>query len=148
MNVFYSNRLFNTTNFPQLRHHDDFQKKAELAWEIQDCMEKVLVMRVQQVLDLRPDTKNIVFSGGCALNICANSVIQEQFPDINFFIDPIAGDACQSLGAAKLFYYEETKSMEKYPFKNVYYGSKQLPNSILKKQIELEVARQNNLGYN
>ena len=148
MNVFYSNRLFNTTNFPQLRHHDDFQKKADLAWEIQNCMEYVLKMRVQQVLDLRPDTKNIVFSGGCALNICANSVIQEKFPDINFYIDPIAGDACQSLGAAKLFYYDATDSMEKHPFKNVYLGVNQPPKGLLKSQIEYEVAKMNAVGYN
>lgn len=148
MNVFYSNRLFNTTNFPQLRHHDDFQKKADLAWEIQDCMEKVLVMRVQQVLDLKPDTKNIVFSGGCALNICANSVIQEEFPDINFFIDPIAGDACQSFGAAKIFHHERTESEEIKPLKSIYHGKISPSKEMIKKQIEIEVARYNSLGYN
>jgi len=148
MNVFYSNRLFNTTNFPVLRHHDDFQKKADLAWEIQNSMEEVLRMRVEQTLDLRPETKNIVFSGGCALNICANSVIQEEYPDINFYIDPIAGDACQSFGAAKLFHYERTQNTTIRPLDSIYKGKIPPSNSILKKQIELEVARQDKLGYN
>jgi carbamoyltransferase len=148
MNVFYSNRLFNTTNFPVLRHHNDFQKKADLAWEVQQCMEDVLRMRIEQALELKPDTNNIVFSGGCALNICANSVVQEEYPNINFYVDPIAGDACQSFGAAKIFHHERTQSTDIKPLKSIYQGIHQPPNSILKKQIELEVARQNNLSYN
>ena len=148
MNVFYSNRLFNTTNFPELRHKNDFKKKADIAWEMQQCMEHVLKMRVKQVLDINPDTKNIVFSGGCALNICANSVIQEEFPEINFFIDPIAGDACQSFGAAKLFHHDRTEDSTIRPLDSIYKGKIQPPKQLLKKQIELEVARQNTLGYN
>lgn len=148
MNVFYSNRIFNTTNYPELRHHGDFQKKADLAWAIQDCMEYALRLRVEQVLEMRPNTKNIVFSGGCALNICANSVIQEEFPDINFFVDPIAGDACQSFGAAKYYHHEKTQSMKIDPMKSIYHGKRQ-PNPILsKKQIELAVAKMNAMGYN
>ena len=52
---------------------------------------------IKQVLKLKPDTKNIVFSGGCAMNICANTVMCEEFPDINFFIDPIAGTQVKQL---------------------------------------------------
>ena len=66
-------------------------------------MEYVLRLRVKQVLKLKPNTKNIVFSGGCAMNICANTVICEEFPDINFFVDPIPGDAGQSLGQHNTF---------------------------------------------
>ncbi len=148
MNVFYSNRLFNTTNFPILRHKGDFQKKADIAWEVQKCMEDVLRMRVRQVLDKSPETKNIVFSGGCALNICANSVVQEEFPDINFFIDPIAGDACQSLGAAKAYHHDKTQDCTIRPLDSIYKGKIQPPKPLFRKQIELEVARQNTLGYN
>ena len=148
MNVFYSNKILNTTNFPNLEHYGDFQKRADLAWSIQSCMEYALKLRVKQVLEMKPDTKNIVFSGGCALNICANSVIQEEFPDINFFVDPIAGDACQSFGAAKYFHHQDTKSMKIDPMKSIYHGKRQPNLTLLKNQIELSVAKFNHLDYN
>lgn len=144
MNLFYSNRFINVTNYPQMRHNEDFQKKADIAYKIQKTMEHVLVGRIKQILDSNPPTKNIVFSGGCALNICANSIVQEKFPEINFFVDPIAGDACQAYGAAKFYHHDRTQSMKKDPMKTTYHGVHQPHPSIIKKQIELEVAKQNN----
>ena len=141
MNVFYSDKFLNTTNHPELRNCN----REDLAWAIQKAMEYILILRVKQILKLKPDTKNIVFSGGCAMNICANTVMCEEFPDINFFIDPIAGDAGQSLGAAKYFYHQITQSMKKNPSTSVYYGQHQ---EITKSQIEYEVAKINNVNYN
>lgn len=141
MNLFYSNRLINTTNYPEMRHNDDFQKKADIAYKIQKTMEHILVKRIEQILDHNPPTKNIVFSGGCALNICANSIVQEKFPEINFFVDPIAGDACQSYGAAKLYHHNRTQSMKKDPMLTTYHGVHQPHPSIIKKQIEYEVLK-------
>ena len=132
MNVFYGDKFLNTTNHPELRNCN----RADLAWSIQKAMEYILILRVKQILKLKPDTKNIVFSGGCAMNICANTVMCEEFPDINFFIDPIAGDAGQSLGAAKYFYYQITQSMKKHPLTSVYYGQRQ---EITRSQVEHEV---------
>lgn len=143
MNLFYSNRLINTTNYPEMNHNNNFQKKADIAYKIQKTMEYVLVKRIEQILEKSPETKNIVFSGGCALNICANSIVQEKFPKINFFVDPIAGDACQAYGSAKFYYHDRTKSMKKEPLKTTYHGLHQQHPSIIKKQIELEVAKQN-----
>jgi len=141
MNVFYGDKFLNTTNHPELRNCN----RADLAWSIQKAMEYILILRVKQILKLKPDTKNIVFSGGCAMNICANTVMCEEFPDINFFIDPIAGDAGQSLGAAKYFYHQITQSMKKHPLTSVYHGQRQ---EITKSQIEYEVAKINNVNYN
>lgn len=143
MNLFYSNRIINATNYPEMRHFDSFQKKANIAYKMQKTMEKVLVRRIEQILETAPDTKNIVFSGGCALNICANSIMQKKFPQINFFIDPIAGDACQSYGAAKYHYHNHTKSMKKDPLTTVYKGLPADNKDLLKKKIEIAVAKSN-----
>jgi predicted NodU family carbamoyl transferase len=141
MNVFYSDKFLNTTNHPELRNCN----REDLAWAIQKAMEYILILRVKQILKLKPDTKNIVFSGGCAMNICANTVMCEEFPDINFFIDPIAGDAGQSFGAAKYFYHQITQSMKKHPSTSVYYGQRR---EITRSQVEHEVAKINNVNYN
>ena len=146
MNVFYSSEFLNITNHPELRTcKTSTCEGADLAWAVQKAMEYILVLRVKQVLKLKPNTKNIVFTGGCAMNICANTVMCEEFPNINFFIDPIAGDAGQSLGAAQYFHYDETQSMKKHPSTSVYYGQRQ---EITKSQIEYEVAKINNVNYN
>ena len=146
MNVFYSDEFLNITNHPELKTCDwESTEGADLAWAVQKAMEYILILRVKQVLKLKPDTKNIVFSGGCAMNICANTVMCEEFPDINFFIDPVAGDAGQSFGAAKYFHYEETQSMKKHPSTSIYRGQHQ---EITKSQIEYEVAKINNVNYN
>lgn len=148
MNFAFSDMAVNTINFPVMEHNDDFQLRADIAYKLQKHTEDVLRMRINQILDLKPDAKNIIFSGGCALNICANSVIQEEYPDINFYVDPIAGDACQSYGAAKYYYYKETGSMMKDPMTTTYYGPHQPSPSFLKKQIEFEVAKHNQMRYN
>ena len=146
MNVFYTDEFLNVTNHPELKTCDwESTEGADLAWAVQKAMEYILILRVKQVLKLKPDTKNIVFSGGCAMNICANTVMCEEFPDINFFIDPIAGDAGQTIGAAQYFHYDETHSMKKNSSTSVYYGQRR---EITKSQIEREVAKINNVNYN
>lgn len=142
MNLFYSNRLINITNYPSMRHNDDFQKKADIAYKIQKTMEYVLVERIKQILNSNPPTNNIVFSGGCALNICANSIVQEQFPEINFYVDPIAGDACQPYGAATLFHHNITKSTVKHPLNSIYHGLREFNPRLMKKKIEIAVAKE------
>ena len=50
------------------------------------------------------DTKNIVLSGGYFLNCLNNFKLVKEFPEINFFVDPIPHDAGIAVGAA--LYYE------------------------------------------
>ena len=51
-------------------------------------------------------TDNVVFMGGCALNCVANSLLYKRFK--NIWIMPNPGDAGSSLGAAALYYYNQT----------------------------------------
>ena len=141
MNLAFSEMCVNTINFPSMIHNDDFQYRADIAYKVQKHTEDIFRMKVKQILKLKPDVKNVILSGGCALNICANSILQEEFTDINFYIDPIATDACQSYGAAKYFYHRGTGSMNKEPALSTFYGNHQPNSRILKKQIEFEVAK-------
>ena len=143
MNFAFSDRCVNTINFPSMEHNDDFQKRSDIAYKVQKHTEDIFRMKIKGIIDMKPDVKNIVLSGGVALNICANSVIQEEFPNINFYIDPIASDGCQSYGAAKYYYHKDSGSISKDPMYTTYYGIHQPNSIILKKQIELEVAKRN-----
>jgi carbamoyltransferase len=137
MNLFKGNREIDTKVYPYLLDMSSFEKKANLAYSIQKALEHIFIKRVEFVLK-SCETSNIVLSGGCALNVVANSVLKKKFPDINFYIDPIPNDAGQSLGIAKYFYHEITESKTMKPMKNLYNGP-EYELSDLKKRISHKV---------
>lgn len=122
MNVFKNDRTLDIKNNPKLKNNS-FKYKANYAFALQKALEKIFIKNIQYILD-RTNNKNIVFSGGCALNILGNSVIKNTFKKINLFIDPIANDACQSLGAALYYYYNNKKNTRQFKFNTVYLGPK------------------------
>lgn len=141
-NLVLNSRVLNQTYYPQLKNLD-FQKKANLAYKVQKYLEKVFLHRVKQAVELKPDCKNLVFSGGCALNILGNTLIKKEFPELNIFIDPVANDACQAYGAVKYNYYKHSQSNKKSPLKTIYNGPKYSLDH-MKKLVELEVMLYNN----
>jgi carbamoyltransferase len=141
-NLLLNSRVLNEIYYPQLKNLD-FQKKANLAYKVQKYLEKVFLYRVKQALKLKPDCKNLVFSGGCALNILGNSLIKKEFPDLNIFIDPVANDACQAYGSVKYYYHKYSESIRKSPLTTIYNGPKYSLDH-MKKLVELEVMLYNN----
>ena len=55
---------------------------------------------IQNAIRLNPDCKNIVLSGGFSLNCTNNYKYLSEFPDHQFFVDPIPHDGGTALGAA------------------------------------------------
>ena len=55
---------------------------------------------IQKAIDYLPDVKNIVLSGGYALNCTNNAKYLREFPDHQFFVDPIPHDGVTAVGAA------------------------------------------------
>ena len=141
-NLFKNNRTFNIKNYPQCKKIDSFEKKANYAYAVQKALEKVFVYRINYILEKLPETKNIVFSGGCALNILGNTEIKKRFPQINFYVDPIANDACQAYGAAMYNHYDRTNDMKKRKIKDLYWGQS-YNLSLLEKELEIEVLKIN-----
>jgi len=121
MNLFRANRSLNTKLFPYLKDMD-FQKKADLAYALQKALEKVFLERIDYTIE-KTKCCNIVFSGGCALNVVGNSEIRKNFPKIKFYVDPIANDACQSFGAAKFYYHKLINNTNPSKLNNLYLGA-------------------------
>jgi len=71
-----------------------------LADYIQSQHFKNLCELVKGCLELSK-SKNIILSGGCALNCVNNFKLVKEFPDLNFFVDPIPGDEGTAIGVAK-----------------------------------------------
>tara|TARA_R110001632_G_scaffold31400_1_gene81886 strand:+ start:1870 stop:2916 length:1047 start_codon:yes stop_codon:yes gene_type:complete len=120
MNVFTQNRTFNLKHHPELKE-DSFNNMANIAYNAQKAIEKVFINKMEYIKS-KTKCKNIVFSGGCALNILGNSLMKQNYPEYNFFIDPIANDATLSLGAAKYHYYKRTVDTRRESVDNIYLG--------------------------
>lgn len=67
--------------------------------------------------------KNVVISGGYALNCVANYHYLKSLKDINLYIDPICFDAGISIGSAYYHYVQETQNNPPIqPLQNAYIG--------------------------
>ena len=78
--------------------------EADLAYNLQKSAEKHLKFMIQKTIDLT-GKKNIACSGGFFLNCVANYSILKEF-DIKLYVDPIAYDGGNAVGAALLAHYE------------------------------------------
>lgn len=83
-----------------------------LAQAIQLITEEVLLKMVQYTKQLFP-SDNLCLAGGLALNCVANGKIKESAIFKNVYIQPAAGDAGGSLGAAIACYYMHFKKERK-----------------------------------
>lgn len=121
-NLFRGDKEIQTNLNPYLKNLTK-EKAMNLAFAVQKTFNKVLYKRVKQSLELT-QTNNLVFSGGCALNVLGNYLIKKKFPNINLYIDPIANDSCLSYGVAKSLYYTLNPDKEPKPLKSLYHGPK------------------------
>lgn len=78
--------------------------KVNIAKEVQ---EKNFNETCELIEMAKTKSKNIILSGGCALNCSNNFKYVKKYPDLNFFIDPVPYDAGTAIGVA--LYYEHYK---------------------------------------
>jgi carbamoyltransferase len=65
--------------------------------------------------------KNMVFTGGTALNVVNNYKLKKHFKDYNLWFDPLCGDVGNSIGTVYAFMYLNKKKIK--PLENIYLGS-------------------------
>ena len=80
------------------------QKHMDIAASIQKVIEEV-VLKISSYLAKQTKIKNLCLAGGVALNCVANGKLLESGIFKNLWIQPAAGDAGGSLGAALAAYY-------------------------------------------
>lgn len=108
--------------FHPLKFNDTFQNRADLAYKLQKVTQEKNLRLVNNAIKLS-GCKNVCFSGGYALNCVANEFIINNLPsDINFYVEPISGDAGTSIGAAKIRWHMKTLDTTIRPQTNIYYG--------------------------
>lgn len=122
-NLFRSDKQIDLEVNPELLNINDTIKK-NMAYNVQQALEKMFIEKVTKALTFA-SSKNIIISGGCALNILGNSLIKKTFKDHNVYAEPIGTDSAQSLGAAYYYYKKFNPNAKFKKFTNLYHGPSQ-----------------------
>ena len=129
--------------YNETKNLKDFQQSANLAYCLQQYTQNQALNKILEAVK-KTDIKNICLSGGYILNCVNNYYLKKHLPkDINLYIEPISNDAGTAIGAAKIVYYKETKSKQKFPQKNIYYGVQYSDKEILSKLKKEKTKRAN-----
>ncbi len=111
-----------TDDFISIDSKDIKQRFANLAYRVQKDFETYMTALILKTLDITGE-KNLVLTGGCALNCVANYEYLKHLPeDVKLYVEPISTDAGVSIGLAKIDYYSATKSTSRHPLKTLYLG--------------------------
>lgn len=96
-------------------------KPEDLAARIQQDSLKVSINSIQSVIEYT-GCNNICLSGGYFLNCVNNYAYLKEFPEINFYVDPIAHDGGTSIGAARIVYDTYHTEYEPKKLETLYLG--------------------------
>jgi carbamoyltransferase len=102
---------------PHMQHWRD------LAWQVQDDTERVLLARAKWLRETT-GAKNLVVAGGVALNCVANGRLVRESGFENIWFQPAAGDNGIALGCAYYGYLKvlDRQRPEKMKIKHAYFG--------------------------
>ena len=109
--------LVNQNRFKELQTPEGFdgdlttlENRRDMAYAIQTESQQMVLDLIRKAVRMSGQ-KNVVLSGGYALNCVANYWYLEQLKDegINLFVEPVSNDAGTAIGAALLQYHRVTK---------------------------------------
>jgi carbamoyltransferase len=90
---------------PRAPESDVTQREMDLAASVQAVTEEIVLRSARHAHELT-GSKNLVLAGGVALNCVANGRLLREGPFENIWIQPAAGDAGGSLGAALFAWHQ------------------------------------------
>ena len=97
--------------------------EKDLAWRIQNDSQEVVKNYIKTFTQKTKHT-NIVCSGGYFLNCVSNYYLTKEFPNLNFYFEPISHDGGTAIGAAYIRWKELNPNFTPSKQKTLYYGSK------------------------
>lgn len=113
----YSNELLKLLGLEKARKNDDelTQLHMDIAASLQKLVEIVL-LKILKILNSKYNQENLCLAGGVALNCVANGLIEREKIFDQIWIQPAAGDAGGSLGAALAYYHLHTMAPRNISF--------------------------------
>jgi len=101
------------------------EELTERHWNIAASAQKVLeetALSLLRGLYERTGEENLCMAGGVAFNSVMNGRIMTESPFKRYFVQPAAGDAGCSLGAALLIHHQILRQPRKFTMEHAYYG--------------------------
>ena len=115
--VYFRNLKQNTIkSVPQ----NKYQLYANYAKHVQSQTQEQVSKFIRYYVE-KTGIKNVVLTGGFALNIVANSYYVKQIPKVKFFFEPMADDTGNSIGASILMYKKITNSNKNIKIKDTFF---------------------------
>ena len=108
----WSNSMFNKKNctslfsFPPRKPNSEIQKNHLILAAATQRITEVVVIKMACYAKNLTQSENLCLAGGVALNCVINGKLKESGIFQNIFVQPAAGDAGASIGAAQLAYYQ------------------------------------------
>jgi len=103
--------------------HNDFNLVRDvdknLAYHVQSAVEEQMYDLIQKAVDITGET-NVVISGGFGLNCVANYKFVKRFPNLKFYIDPIAHDGGTAIGLARYAWFIQSQETTPKELSTVY----------------------------
>ncbi len=97
------------------------QREMDIAASLQKVTDEIMV-RAAKDLYRTYRTRNLCMAGGVALNCVSNSAILKRTAFTDLFVQPAAGDAGGSIGAAAYTYHTLMRKPRRFPMEHAYLG--------------------------
>lgn len=97
------------------------QYRKDLAFAVQKSTEERVIGLIKKTIELT-GKKKIVMAGGFVLNCVANYEFLKEFPEIEFYHEPVSHDGGTVLGACQYIYRTVSGDSEKSPLTSLYLG--------------------------
>ena len=95
--------------------------EKDLAWRLQQDCQNIVKNYIHIIIN-KSKLRNIVCSGGYFLNCVSNYFLTKEFPNINFYFEPVSGDSGTSIGAAYIAWKLKNPNFKPRSQKTLYYG--------------------------
>jgi carbamoyltransferase len=119
----FSDEIVEALGAPRDPQEEVSQRHMDIASSAQKVLEDV-VLHMIRAWHAETQEENLCLAGGVAFNSVMNGRIMHETPFKRFYVQPAAGDAGCSLGAAYLTYHHELKRARKFHMKHAYWGPK------------------------
>ncbi|MFN2454891.1 MAG: carbamoyltransferase [Pyrinomonadaceae bacterium] len=117
----FGEEIIKALGTPRQPNEEVSQRHQNIAASAQRVLEDT-VLHLLRGLHEETKEENLCLAGGCAFNSVMNGRIMQETPFKRFFIQPAAGDAGCSLGAALLVHHTLLKQPRGFQMEHAYYG--------------------------
>ena len=117
----FSDEIQKELGTPRAKGEELVQKHWDIAASAQKVLEDT-ALHLLSGLHEQTGSENLCMAGGVAFNSVMNGRIMTETPFKRFFIQPAAGDAGCSLGAALLVWHSRLNQPRKFRMQHAYYG--------------------------